>query len=349
MKIGHFSSLSQDLFGRRWSSRLRDQIDKSRYEVTKGRRFDMSGDLGYKVSHLVAIDSRIETVNNYITSNKLVAKRMASAQDALSALYSKVAGKNGPLLSYLEAVAVSNSDRSVASVKTLALSGLNALSSALNLEFNGEYVFGGENVKQLPMKDMSKALEEIKKVFKNFTKDKDPGQISPSDMKKFLASDDFNSFFKDAKWKANFSNASDKLDKTRISETGETINNGISANATAFKQTIKGLVMSAALLDPKFSKATRTALLSESHLVMQGSSVDGLNEEQARLGASQNRVSQANEVMGAQLNILQKANLDLASVDPELAATQESELETALNLSYQLTSRLAKLSLMNYI
>lgn len=349
MKIGNFSSLSQSLLGRRWSARLRDEIDKSKYELTKGRRFDMSRDLGYKVSHLAAIDARIGTANGYMTSNKLVINKMAAAQDALSALYSKVAGKSGPLLSYIESLTVSQSNRSVAAIQTLAMSGLGALSSALNVEFNGEYVFGGENVKQLPIKDLSKALENIKKAFKDFTKGKEPGEISPADMKAFLASDNFNDFFKDAKWKENFSLASDKLDKTRISETGETINNGISANAAAFKQTIKGLVMGAALLDTKFSKDTRLVLLSESRVLMQGMSLDGIKDEQSRLGASQNRVKQANEVMAAQLNILQSANLDLGSVDPDEAATKESELETALNLSYQLTSRLAKLSLMNYI
>ena len=67
------------------------------------------------------------------------------------------------------------------------------------------------------------------------------------------------------------------------------------------------------------------------------------------MGATQDAISSANSQISSQVSVLQSNVSDLDSVDTYALSSQVTTLQTQLEASYELTSRLQDLSLTNYL
>ena len=74
-----------------------------------------------------------------------------------------------------------------------------------------------------------------------------------------------------------------------------------------------------------------------------------LTADEATIGAAQQRVTDANTHMAAQMTILQTQIGNLDNVNPYQTATLVNSLTTQIQTAYSLTAALQKLSLVNYL
>ena len=80
-----------------------------------------------------------------------------------------------------------------------------------------------------------------------------------------------------------------------------------------------------------------------------GSAIQGVTSTQAQLGYSEQAISDANERMAIQKDVLDKHIGGLEGIDPYEASTRINNLLTQIETSYALTARIQKLTLLDYI
>jgi flagellar hook-associated protein 3 FlgL len=82
-------------------------------------------------------------------------------------------------------------------------------------------------------------------------------------------------------------------------------------------------------------------------MITQGTT--SITETEAGVGATLQRVTDANSSMSSQMTILETQIGNLDNVDSAAIATKLNTLSTQLQTAYQLTAQLQKLSLAQYI
>lgn len=122
----------------------------------------------------------------------------------------------------------------------------------------------------------------------------------------------------------------------------------VSANDAGVRSLYSALV---AVIDAGASNLSSDAFGALAGLVAGGASTAAaqLTHSQASLGEMQNRVKSANNRMEIQRNVLEKVVGGLESVDPVEASTRLNSLTTQLQVSYAVTARMFKLSLLDYL
>ncbi len=146
---------------------------------------------------------------------------------------------------------------------------------------------------------------------------------------------------------ASWSSASDTLPTAQISTT-ETVATSVSANNEAFRQLAQAYTMVQNFTGSGFSSDVNQSVIATATSLVT-SAIAGLTSAQAGIGLSQTAVSNANDRMSAQIDYLSTQSTNMVSVDPSLLSTQISGLQTQIQASYEITSQLQQLSLVNYL
>lgn len=255
-------------------------------------------------------------------------------------------------------IGVRDTGGSIITLSKLANTEMDSLTSLLNTSAGGVYVFGGENVGSGPMQDFeASAKAAIEAEFAThfgfpLSDSANTKNITKAQMQMFL-DDTFNdeasatNQFNAANWGANWSNATDTVMSANI-ETGVNVNSTQSANDQSFKQLAKAYAMvgliGAADLDPE----TESVVIDNSvAAITQG--IDGINKVQTDIGAVQHRLDLAEKSLDNRMSTLNIRVNEIENVDPNEVAVRLTEAETQLEANYAITSRLNKLSLLNYI
>jgi flagellar hook-associated protein 3 FlgL len=231
---------------------------------------------------------------------------------------------------------------------------LDQFTDAANTSVNGEYVLAGIDTDNKPIGSYSTDERGAKTAFDNaflgyfgFTQT-DPltSTITPTQMQDFMDNTVEPMFMTTGgDWEALWSDASDTPMTSRISQT-EVVQTSATANATGFRYMAMAAVVGIELMNLPVTSDTR-AVVTDSAIKFMGQAINGVDSERSQLGLSENRVKQANETLQAQINII-KLNLDdLEGVDVYAASTKITTLSNQMEISYNLTARLAQLSLVN--
>ncbi|MGV6872330.1 flagellin [Pseudochelatococcus sp. B33] len=157
----------------------------------------------------------------------------------------------------------------------------------------------------------------------------------------------FDRAFDDTNWTENWSSASDTNLTSRISQT-ELIESSVNANNAAFRQLAKAYAVLGSLPADQMNEEAFKAAIDYA-IVQLGEAVNAVTLMQADVGSAQARVKTVNDGLATQKTLLQRNLIDLEGVDPVAAKVSLDTVELQLNLSYALTARLQKLSLLNYI
>jgi flagellar hook-associated protein 3 FlgL len=96
------------------------------------------------------------------------------------------------------------------------------------------------------------------------------------------------------------------------------------------------------------SGAARNAMVGRA-VTLVGDTQAALTDQQSQIGLVQNRVSNANDQLKSQVSLFNTHLVSLEGVDQNEAATRISTLLNQMETAYTLTSRLQKLSLVNYL
>jgi len=348
MKTSFVSSSAISQAMRYQMMRMQAELVEKQQEAISGRVADPGVALGAGVSRTVSMSRDIERLKGLVDSNKLASNRLSATQDALGQM-SAIAQN---LLSTLTSATSDVVDSDI--VREEAVRALGSLTSILNSNLNGEYLFAGINTDVRPIGDFSDPGSEAKAKFDEAFFDHfgfsqtDPAAsgITAAAMEDFLTTVVEPQFLGDG-WKENWSNATDERIVTRIA-TNETAETSVTANVEGVRKLMMVATTVSDLLAGPLNEAARGALY-ERALTLVGEGLADLGDVQAQAGVAENRISDASERITTQVDLFRKFVTDLEGVDPYEASTRVTDLLTQIEASYTLTARIQQLSLVRFL
>jgi flagellar hook-associated protein 3 FlgL len=326
------------------------QLATLEVESSTGEYANLGLQLGNQSGYELSLKTQVDLMQAMTTANGVTETNLTSAQAAMSSIYSSAQTAASGLVS-LAIGGVS----SASEAQTLGQSALQQLISVGNTSVAGSYVFAGANSSVAPLNDYyaqpsSGAKTAINSAFQSYfgfgVNSSQVSTIAASQMQSFL-SGPFAAQFLSPAWGSNWSTASSASAKSEISP-GIQIATSATSNTAGFQQLAQGYAMLSEFAGIGLSDATQRTLVSAAtSAITQGSAA--IVTTQAQLGGAQTQITQANDAMSGQMNLLQTQINQTDSVDPAQVATQLSLLTTQLQSAYRLTAQIASLSLAQYL
>lgn len=349
MKTTSISTLNQFETSRAAITRNQSRLAEIEVEVSTGRHADVGRTLGVKTSRLLEMRNAFHDFASLQSTNGVVATRLEQTQTALAAVRDLAEG----FLQTALTASQGNADRGLLVADAKAR--LSALADVLNTTSNGAYVFGGTNASTAPFENdlaeptgagRAAVLAAFTSEF-GFTPD-DPlaASITPSQMRSYLDGT-FMSVFQDPSWSTSFSSANNSMMIDRV-YASETIETSVSGNATAIRKLVQVLT---AAVDSGTEQLNAEAFSGLTKMLIQVSGEAGgeITGMQSRLGIAEERLAKANSRIVLRQNLLERWIGEAESVDVAKSATSLSIITSQLEASYAVTTRLQKLSLLNYL
>lgn len=349
MKINNISTYALNNAQRLNNVSLQRALNDAQKEVVTGRHADMGKTYGYFTSSVVTTESQIQHINQIEVTNSFAENRLSTMQLAMNSMADSADLFIGQLTTELGGAL----DRGL--MQTLGQTALDELTSAINVQVNGEFVFSGVNSDNVALVDYQSpsgaaAVTAVQDAFSTtfgFTVG-DPGaqSISPAALESFI-NGPFMDLFNDTNWQTLWTGASDRGMRSKIS-TRELVENPVTANNDVFRK-----LTAAAVLINEFSdgqlKLSTLDQLTISALQLTAESMPELGIEQAKVGTVEGRIESANERMVYQKSVLQQQLSNLTDVDSFEAATRLNQIVVNLEASYSVTAKIQSLSILNYI
>ncbi len=328
---------------------LEAEAAKLQVELATGRPSDVGLHLGARSGTLMSLRGERARLDAIKDANGIVAARLDSSQTALSAIVEDAQA----MLSATLAAQGSAADANILAGE--AKSKLSSLAQLLATRVDGVSLFSGINTDGAPLvdyftsptPDSRRAVEAAFVSEFGFTQsDPNVHAITASQMRNFLAGS-FENLFDDTAWANDWSAASDRTLRSRIS-TSEMIETSVSANAPAIRDLARAYVMIADLGGGQLSESAMAEVYGNAAALV-GGSIGKFGELQGKVGIAQERVGHANERMGLEAALLERHADTLDFVDPAEISAQLSNVISQIELAYALTARIHRLSLLEFI
>ncbi len=341
------SSISNDV--RQSISRLQGKIVDAQKELTSGRHADGGKTLGAAAGKVVSLRHEALQYQTVLDSNAIVRTRLNATQLGLQAISDTTQSITAAL------VRAHSNSASPETIVQEARSGLNALIDTLNTSLDGQYIFSGINsdvrplqnyFSQTPPASRQAVADAFLAKFGISQSDPAVALISAADMQDFV-DNAYPAEFSDANWAGSWSEASDKAVRNRISRT-ELLETSVTANSDAFRALASALAL---VSDSGFENlnATTKQVVIDKALQLVGTAVQGITTVQSQIGVTQERVSASSEQIELQRSLLDLAIEGFEGVDPAEVSVRLSSLMTQMETAYALTSRIYRLSLLDFI
>lgn len=344
-----------------------NQMVQSAVEASTKMYADVGVALGVDAAKSVNFNRELDRIQSIKGSNSVVSLRMEMSQNGLASMLK--AGDD--LVGNLTTLKGSQTPDDIVNTLQQAASAFSQLMDTGNSSVNGEYLFSGINTDVAPLKDQSTtavaAIQANLQVYAGAL-GKSVSALSKDDMNDFMTKFVEPMFMQDTvpagypvgapapvtpavyvtppAWGA-WSSASNQNMTSRISNS-EVITSSTNANADGMRYFAMATVMTTALSDQGLGTSAMMAL-SDGAIDYTRRAVAGITAQQSQLGLSEERVSKANDALDAQATILQGKLIDLTGVDPVEATTIVKNMETQLQTSYTIISKIQQLSLVNYL
>ncbi len=325
-------------------------LTKLEVESSTGQYADLGLQLGEQSGYELSLKNQNDLLQTLTSGNGLVTTNLTTSQDALNSILTDAQNAVSSLTAWSSGAATS-----AATLQNLGVNSLQSLIATTNTTSNGQYVFGGINSSVAPMADYfsstpSAAKTAIDSAFQTafgcLPTDAAASTITASQMQTFL-SGPFAAQFSGSNWASNWSSASSVNTSNQIAP-GETIDTSTNANQPGFQQLAEGYAMLSEFGGSQLSSAAQQVVASTATpLITQG--LNSITATEAGVGASLQRVTDANSSMSSQMTILQTQIGNLDNVNSSAVATQLNTLSTQLQTAYELTAQLQKLSLSQYL
>lgn len=352
MRISFTSNLAMQNTMRLTVSQSQSELLKAQTEVSTGTFADQGIALGYQSGRSVNLTTEKNRLNSIMDSNSIVSQRLSASQSSLTNMSANVQTSMNSL------IALSGSDdKTLLNTTTQSLqSQLDAFISSGNTSANGEYLFAGINTADQPLKGYSAgsdAKASFNTALTNYMTANGIGSMSNftvAQMQDFLENTlapMYTASNASDTWKTDWSTASDTNMSSRVN-TSEAVQSSTNANNEGFRKFALASVMGIELLGTDVNSDVRQ-FISKTAISYMGEAIAGVDAERSALGLSEARVKTANETITAQVSIVETAFNNLNEVDAYEASTKVNNLLAQMEASYQLTSRLQKLSLANYL
>jgi flagellar hook-associated protein 3 FlgL len=324
--------MSQAYMLQRHQHSLKVELQRASSEATTGKTADIGLRLRGDFRALDAIDSTLGRLQAYRSANNEAAMRATAMQSALGtvATYADDLAKT-----LLTATATGNTGQLDTATRQ-ANEDLRSVMAALNTRFSDRMLFSGIATQTAPLPDSGSWLSALQSSLGAVTTATDV--VTAIDAW-FAAPTGFAATYQGG-------GATSPID---IAE-GEEANLDVRATDPAIQATLRGLAMSALLHNGVLAgnTAERSNLARQSAEALLTSASDRTYLA-ARIGLAEERITAANTRNSSEETALGLARNALVEVDPYEAATRLESAETQLKSIYAITSRLSRLSLVDYL
>jgi flagellar hook-associated protein 3 FlgL len=321
------------------------RLAEAQTEASTGRHHDVGLVLGSRT----AGDIRLRIQLSELTRTGELANQAGIRADMTQSALGSIATLAAGFLSTLTGARGAESGQQIAA--DAGRSALASLGDFVNVTFEGQYLFGGDNADLPPLRGFasgpSLAIDAaFLAEFGVSQADPSVSAISATAMTAFL-NGALASVFSPSGWSADWSNASTTNMRQRL-DSSIPIDISSNANASFVPQLAQAFSIMMSLGQDKLSDAAFEATVDKATSLVVEAQL-GLGAEQSRIGIAQQRLSQSSESIERRKVSVTEAIRVLESVDPYEAATRVNLLMTQLEASYAITGRISRMSLLSYI
>lgn len=351
------SSYQLNLANRLNVQRTSIELQRAGQEVATGRRADIFADLGPRSTAVMRLRASEADGQAFMQANDVLANK-------LQAMMTSVDAARGRVQAVLE-TALNNATQSSNGAEVLqkdARAALESVVATLNTSYNGDFLFAGAKSDVVPLSRWTEVNattglspeDAIASIFAGGPTDAATAAAIADQIDAAFASADATDPNRD--FEATFYNGSSELDsggqpRPQVNAwvtTGQELVYGARANDEPFREAIKGLAMLAVTDVSQMDEAAYSTWMGR---VVEALSTaqDGMLDVSAHVGFSQEIVETAQTRL-TDLSLVRRSQItNYESVDPYEAITRMTNLETQLQASYQVSSRLSDLSILNFL
>lgn len=322
-------------------------LSKASKEATTGRFADPGLQLGTSTGRDVGLRAEMSFMDQIVDTNELVAGRLDVTQNRINQLGTTAQ-------EFLKSlIAARDADGGQQILLPSASANLQDLIGALNVSYNGSFLFAGLDTQTAPIVNYTAGSTSKNAVDADFLaafgfpqSSANVGTITPVQMQTFLNTS-FDAEFASPAWNTNWSSATDATLTSRISTT-EVVDTSVSANQPGFRKLAEAYTMLTDLGNTGLSQATFQTVVDKAVSLVSGAIYD-LAVLGGSVGAVQQRVSSATDKLKIQHDILNQQVVAMEEVDPSEASVRVNALQNQIDTALALTARLQKISLINYL
>ncbi|NBN64863.1 flagellar hook-associated family protein [Pannonibacter tanglangensis] len=318
-------------------------------EMSSGRKADIGLDLGARSGEAVNLRSEHTRLDALIDTNALAASRLDVTQAALKDILTTTQDTLATLVGVRDTAGAASVARSSAE------GGLKLVIARLNTQLGGTYLFSGINTDSKPVQDYFGTPPGANKTavdaaflgaFGFSQGDPAVSTITPAAMDAFL-NGPFAALFADPQWGTSWSSATNQTMTSQISP-AESLDSSVSANEQGLRKVAAALTMVADLGADRLGHQTFKTIVDKAVSLL-GEAVVGITTLKGEVGLAQSRVKAASDRLDVQTTILNTRINELELVNKEETAIRLNTAITQLETTYAVSSRLQKLSILNFL
>lgn len=324
--------MAQIFMLRRYNAATSRELGDLSADLARGTVADPGRHLGGQLSSLAAIESALSQASAHGAAADRGATRAAAMQASLGRITTAASSNATALLR----AAQSGEASGLATVALAARAAFEDTVAALNLRVADQYLFSGMATDRAPLPDAASLLAAAKAIIGQ------PGL--PAD-----AATAIDAWLADPNgFQAQVYRGTSETSFVPIAP-NETAALDVTAADPAFRATLKGLFLGALMSDPEYSSHSNQVTLARLAGDTLLTSGNDRIELSARMGLIEARLTEAQSRHAAEELVLQQARSDLIAVDSYETASRLQATESRLEMIYTLTSRLSRLSLVDYL
>lgn len=315
-------------------STIKGRLETARVEAVTGRAADVARHVNGDTAKVNLLAEDIGYAEDRISVLGFESSRMASAQEAMNAMRSL----SSETLSSLRLLEPSPISPGKLLAEEAALTGLTDVVSRLNTAYGGRPLFGGDSG-QLPLSSANEIIEEVRTLI--LTADFDFGTDNVLDQIEDWFNDPSGGFET-----LVYRGGDGKAPMAELSK-GERVETSVRADDQAMRDLMRGfaIIGLAGETDDDISRG----IFQEAGAALIAKAEEDIIQLQSSLGVREERVANAMAKHQGEVTTLTIAYNSLTGVDQAEAATDMRLLESQLEAAYLTTTRMANLSLTNYL
>jgi flagellar hook-associated protein 3 FlgL len=340
------SFLSLQLLPQDSIRRNQQSLSEAQHELSTQRRHDVSLYLGRETGRNIGWHAELSALEGNIRTADLAGVQTKTTEVGLATLGKVAADFLNNLISSRSA------EKGQDIIRNQAQSAISMLRDAINVDVGGIFPFAGrnQNVAPLPAYEGGAGQAQVVAAFSSAfgfpPGDPAMATLTGTQVTAFLDGG-FAALFASPNWNGAFSTASVENVKLRVGHE-EQLDLMPNANTQAIRDLYAALVSVSELATGELSDDTFKALVDKA-AQKTSSAVQGLGDMQARLGIGQKALADATEQLKLRKTSLTDAIHMSESVDTYEVASRINGLMTQLEASYSVTSRISRISLLNYL
>jgi len=312
-------------------SEIKTRLESVRSEAVTGRASDIGRAVNGDVGKVQRLQASLTYAEDRASTLAFAGSRAAAAQQALNTVRDQATNVRNTALTGLSG----GNPQAVTTAQDQSLTAITDTISRLNNRYGAQSLFGGDEA-GATLGSAQDMIDELTTIY-----------TGAPDVTTALA--DIDTWFNDPAggFAATFFQGGDGDGQSVELAEGSRVTTSVKADSAEIRQVLQGLAVTALSAKAPTVEARDATLTAGQDLL--STSIEGMADLQARLGVTEERIGMARTEYDAEVTSLGIAMNGLTGRDQAAAASEMRLLESQLEAAYLTTSRMANLSLINFI